>query len=101
MNNKKIGVGFGLMLLKDGRVLLGKRHVDPKKADSELREEGSWTMPGGKLDYGESFEEGAKRELQEEIGYRAKSLVPYGFLHSAPGFTNEKVFLFNRGILKS
>lgn len=65
---KKVGVGFGVMLLKDGKILLGRRHDDPEKADSELNGEGTWTMPGGKLEFGESFEEGAKRELFEETG---------------------------------
>ncbi len=66
--NKKVGAGFGVMLLKEGKVLLGRRHIDPDKADSELRGEGTWTMPGGKLEFGESFEEGAKREVKEETG---------------------------------
>jgi len=49
INNQKPGVGFGVMILKQGRILLGKRHSDPDKADSELHGEGTWTMPGGKL----------------------------------------------------
>lgn len=65
-NPKKVGVGFGVMLLRDGMILLGKRHGDPSKADSELHGEGTWTMPGGKLEFGESFEDGALRELKEE-----------------------------------
>jgi len=68
-NNKKVGAGFGIMLLNNsGQVLLGKRHIDSEKADSKLRGEGTWTMPGGKLEFGESFEEGARRELMEETG---------------------------------
>ena len=69
-HNKKVGVGFGVMLIKGEKILLGKRHVDPNKADSELHGEGTWTMPGGKLEYGESFEEGAKREVREETSIR-------------------------------
>lgn len=65
---KKMGIGFGVMILRDGKVLLGQRHTDPAKADSELHGEGTWTMPGGKLEFGESFEEGAVREVLEEIG---------------------------------
>lgn len=65
---KKMGIGFGVMVLKDGKVLLGKRHDDPVKASSELHGEGTWTMPGGKLHFGESFEEGGKREIMEETG---------------------------------
>lgn len=67
-NNKKVGVGFGVMLMKGRKVLLGRRHPDPEKADSELHGEGTWTMPGGKLEYRESFEDGARREVKEEIG---------------------------------
>jgi 8-oxo-dGTP diphosphatase len=67
---QKIGVGFGVMLIKDKKVLLGKRHDDPDKADSLLHGAGKWTMPGGKLDFGETFEVGAKREVREETGIR-------------------------------
>ncbi len=65
---KKMGIGFGVMILMNGKVLLGQRHVDPVKADSAMHGEGTWTMPGGKLHFGESFEEGACREVAEEIG---------------------------------
>lgn len=68
MEPKKIGTGFGVMILSGNKVLLGQRHADPAKADSELQGEGTWTMPGGKLHYGESFEEGARREVLEETG---------------------------------
>jgi ADP-ribose pyrophosphatase/8-oxo-dGTP diphosphatase len=65
---KKVGAGFGVLMLKEGKILLGQRHTDPDKADSALHGEGTWTMPGGKLEFGESFEEGAKREVLEETG---------------------------------
>ncbi len=66
---KKPGVGFGIMILDSkNKVLLGKRHDNPEKADSELHGEGTWTMPGGKLDFGETLEAGAKREVLEETG---------------------------------
>ena len=64
----KPGVGFGVMILRNGKVLLGKRHDDPEKADSELHGEGSWTMPGGKMHFGESFEDTCYRETKEETG---------------------------------
>lgn len=67
-------VGIGIMILKDSKVLLGKRHEDPEKADSELHGEGTWTMPGGKIDFGESPEEAACREVMEETGIEAKNL---------------------------
>jgi len=70
----KVGAGIGIMVLKDNKVLLGKRHDDPEKADSALHGEGTWTMPGGKLHFGESFEQGATRELLEETGIKAIKL---------------------------
>lgn len=70
--NKKIGVGFGIMMLKDNKVLLGKRHDDPEKADSLLHGEGTWTMPGGKLDFGEELKPAAIREVFEETGIKIK-----------------------------
>ena len=70
MGDKRVGAGIGVMLLKDNKVLLGKRHDDPEKASSVLHGEGTWTMPGGKLDFGESFEEAAKRETFEETSIK-------------------------------
>lgn len=63
---KKIGVGFGVMVLRDGKVLLWQRHEDPQKADSELHGEWTWTMPGGKMHFHESFEDTCYRETLEE-----------------------------------
>jgi len=67
-DNPRVGAGFGVMIFKDERILLGKRNDAAAKASSELSGEGTWTMPGGKLHFGESFEDGAKREVLEETG---------------------------------
>ena len=67
---KKLGVGFGIMVLKDNKLLLGRRHDNPEKASSLLDGAGTWTMPGGKLEFGETFENGAKREVLEETGIK-------------------------------
>lgn len=72
--NKQTRAGFGVMILnKEGKVLLGKRHDDPIKADSALHGEGTWTMPGGKLHFQESFEQAAIRETLEETGILLKN----------------------------
>lgn len=68
------GVGFGVMILKEGKVLLGKRRDDPKKAPSLLHDERTWTMPGGKLHFQEGLKEGAIREALEETGIKIKNL---------------------------
>lgn len=64
------GVGIGVILLKDGKVLFGKRSDDPKKADSQLHGEGTWTMPGGKLHFKENLEDCVIREVFEETNIK-------------------------------
>ena len=75
MEKKFVKVGFGVLLWKDSKVLLGKRHDDAVKASSELHGEGTWTMPGGKMHFQESFEDAAKRELEEETGIIGASFI--------------------------
>ena len=58
---------------------------------------GSWVLevPAGKLDQpGESPEECARREVEEETGYRAGLLEPLGWIWTTPGFSDEKIWLF-------
>ena len=59
-----------MILNNQGEVLLGKRNDDAEKASSDLHGEGTWTMPGGKLDFQETLIDGACRELFEEIGVK-------------------------------
>ncbi len=70
---KRVGAGFGVILERGGKVLMGLRHPDPDKADSAFRSAGEWSLPGGKLEWGESFEAGAIREVKEETGIDIKS----------------------------
>ena len=67
---KRVGAGFGVILERDGKILMGRRHPDPDKADSAFRSAGEWSLPGGKHDWGESLEEGAIREVKEETGIK-------------------------------
>ena len=65
---QKVGAGFGVVLFRRNKILLGKRHPDPDKADSAFRSSGEWCLPGGKIEWGESLEKGATREVKEETG---------------------------------
>lgn len=67
---KKPRAGIGVMILREGKVLLGKRNDDPEKADSLLHGEGTWTLPGGKLDFKEDLLDCAYREALEETGVK-------------------------------
>jgi mutator protein MutT len=71
MEKQRPKVGVGVMILNNqSKVLLGKRHDDAEKASSDLHGEGTWTMPGGKLDFQETLIDGAAREVLEETGIK-------------------------------
>lgn len=53
-------VGVGVMIVKNGSVLLGQRKGS--------HGEGEYAFPGGHLEYMESFEQCARRETLEECG---------------------------------
>ncbi len=60
-------VGVNIFVIRDNKVLLGKR----KNAFGE----GSWGLPGGHLEIMEKIKVAAARELQEETGLIAKRFV--------------------------
>ncbi len=58
--------GVGVMILKDGKVLITKR--------KSSHGAGQYAFPGGHLEYMESFEECAIRETREECGIEIKNI---------------------------
>jgi ADP-ribose pyrophosphatase YjhB (NUDIX family) len=56
-------VGCGVVVLREGKLLLLKRVNDP--------EAGCWGLPGGKVDWMEPAAVSAARELKEETGVTA------------------------------
>lgn len=53
-------VGVGVFVFKEGKFLMGQRRGS--------HGEGSWSIPGGHLEFGETPEETAVREVREETG---------------------------------
>ncbi|MDP1879392.1 MAG: NUDIX domain-containing protein [Parachlamydiaceae bacterium] len=66
--DKSPKIGIGVVVLKDNWVLLGKR----KGAHGV----GDWAFPGGHLEFCETPEKCAYRELLEETGLKAISIHP-------------------------
>lgn len=62
-----VQVGVGVIVMKDDKILLGKR-INKHGA-------GMWALPGGKMEYGESFTSVCKREVLEEAGLHISLLA--------------------------
>ena len=50
--------------------------------------------PAGALEKDEDPLEAAGRELIEETGFAAQSIEPRGFIITTPGYTDEKIYLY-------
>ncbi|GAB80821.1 nucleotide triphosphate diphosphatase NUDT15 [Shimwellia blattae] len=62
MMNTLPRIGVGVLIIRDGKILLGKR--------TGSHGAGCWSAPGGHLEPGESIEQCARRETAEETGLR-------------------------------
>ena len=83
-----------VLLGSDGSVLLARRPEGRELA-------GLWEFPGGKIEPGEQPEEALVRELEEELGVRAKreNLVPLTFVsHSYRELPSAHAALSLRGV---
>ena len=52
-------------------------------------------IPAGTLNSGETPEACARRELEEETGYRAGRLTQLASYYTSPGYTNERMTIFH------
>ncbi|MEZ5400753.1 MAG: NUDIX hydrolase [Bryobacteraceae bacterium] len=81
------GSAAALPVDERGRVLLVSQYRIP--ANGRL-----WEIPAGKVDDGESVLQGAKRELAEETGYRAKRWSKLVGFYPSPGFLAEFITVY-------
>ena len=64
-------VGIGVILCRNNQVLLGKRRG--------AHGSGTWALPGGHLDPGESIAQCAIREVMEETALKLRAVSHAGF----------------------
>jgi len=80
-----VGIGCGAIIVNDkNEVLLVKRAASSRMAA------GTWSRPGGQVEFGEKIEEAVEREVLEETGVKVKA---ERFLELAEDFGNEKHWL--------
>lgn len=72
-------VGIGVFVFKEGKFLMGCR----KGAHGD----GTWSIPGGHLEFGETIEQGAQREVEEETGLKISDIKIAGITNDI--FKNE------------
>ncbi len=66
-------IGVGVLVVRDGALLLGRRIGSHGEA--------TWSAPGGHLEFGESPEECAQRELMEETGLEVDEFIAMPWTH--------------------
>ena len=72
---------------EDGRVVLVRQYR--YAVDSLV-----WELPAGRRDQGETVEQAARRELEEEVGLRPRRLEALAVFYTTPGFCDEVMHLF-------
>ena len=76
-----------MLYVKDGKVLLVRQYRYPYA-------ESIYEIPAGKLDKGEEPIKTAIRELEEEGGLVADELKLLYVMYPSPGYTNEKIYIY-------
>lgn len=85
----QIQVGVGVLIMRGTQVLLGRR--------SGSHGAGTWALPGGHLEFGESIEACARREVFEETGLELEDIEPAPYTNDVmPGEGRHYVTCFVR-----
>lgn len=80
----------GCIIEQDGKYLLCQRAIEPRS--------GTWTLPAGFMENGETTEQAALREVWEETGVRADIISPYS-IFSVPRIS-EVYIIFRAAVLE-
>lgn len=69
--NSRPHIGVGVMVWNGDKLLLGER--------ISAHSDNSWQFPGGHLEFGETVEACARREVMEEAGITIRNIMPSGY----------------------
>ena len=79
--------GACVLYVKEGKVLLVRQY-------RYAYGESLYELPAGKLEIGEDPKNAALRELEEEAGVLAEELKLLFVMYPTPGYTNEKIYIY-------
>lgn len=90
----KVKVSVTCLIEKDGKVLFVQEGAGKIK--------GLWSLPGGKVDEGETFEEAVERELKEETNLDVINMKEIDIVQEEPNHTVKHIYRVEaKGNLKS
>jgi ADP-ribose pyrophosphatase len=81
-------------IMDDGRVVMIRQYRHSVSRDL-------WELPAGNIDAGESAEEAARRECEEETGLAPTRIERLGAMFPAPGYCDEEMFFFRASGLRT
>lgn len=84
MDKPQVRVGLAVFILRDGKFLMLKRRGSHGA--------GTWAPPGGHVEFGESFEETARREAKEETDLDITN-IRFGALTNDPLLEENKHYV--------
>jgi len=87
----KFFVAVGALIMDGGKILLGK-HIPERKGFWQ----GKWICPGGRLELGETIQEGVLREVMEETGLEVELvefLLAFDRIFEEGGVKNHVVYI--------
>ena len=79
--------GSAILCERDGKILLVKQFRYPYKEEI-------WEIPAGKLNAGETPEQTALRELEEEGGVKADKVIKLFDVYPSPAYTDEIIRIY-------
>ncbi len=85
MTNQTLVVGLGLPVSKEGKKVL----LTQRSAPGNPHWHNKWQIAGGKVEFGETVEEGVIRELKEEIHVDATIRYPHPIVKTSIWYAKE------------